>query len=812
MYSTRLHSITTIFKNLTLQLRSFSGTTRNPNKVSLYLQRAKLIDSIRLHLRSNAPEISLVSILNNPSLDSFVVTNALRSAPSPISALSLIETLKKIESFSHSQDTLHALAKILAKSGQTCKLSALIDSINTGKFINVAYISFMDRMRWYADAGDLDEVTRVWDEWRRTLFDKHPCTESYNIVMKLSIDKGMHGKAVNVFRRMIDEGALPNCRTYTVIIQHLIKFEKLDPAIELFQMLPLMKIRRTLKQYSILVEALTGVDRLSVVKTLLNEMRADGILPGRAMLLTLQRMKEAGFVDETEELISEMMPDERIKSVNYSMVSAEDDVDDEDGCGNSVFGVEKDEIQLKPWLDPAALASALRDWGHEEVCALKDANFTWTSRLVCKLIRNFRSPETGWQFFCWVAHQPGFVHDIYTISRMITKLARHGCVQLVDELLCKVKHEHMKLSFGTIRLIIDFYGFSRKGDAALNIFRNFKMICGPLSKNSQLILYSSLLRTLAKCEMNDETFDIIEEMFLLGFCPDLQTFSGLMHHYALKGDIKTVQRLFGMVRQSGLEPDGYMYKILISAYCKCERGSLALRVFEDMKNSGIMPDLGTKQLLVKSLWKEGKLREAGRVEEMSEENGDDVRLALPGHLYTVSGSDLEKVCELYSSNVMMSRGEGGVREAEMVGSADNARNGISNKLFPSNVPPTGPTISPMSPTGSRKTKAFTVSIKNFQNLSHSYSVQETNPILIPNNLSAGVKAILPLHYRDEMIIPDRETVYSSGPDIQLGTLAQVSSNAEIGSYLSVIWGYPINSYFEVVNNWRRLWKISEIRI
>ncbi|KAK6128804.1 hypothetical protein DH2020_037440 [Rehmannia glutinosa] len=632
MYSSRLYSISTVFKNFTLQACHFSGTTRNLNKVSLYLQRAKLIDSIRLCLRSNAPESSLVNILNSPSLDSFVVTNALRSAPSPVSALSLIETLKKIKDFSHSQDTLHALAKILAKSGQTGKLGALIDAINTGQFINVTYISFMDRMRWYADSGDLNEVTNVWDEWRRTL-DKHPCTESYNIVMKLSVEKGMDEKAVNVFRRMIEEGALPNCRTYTVIIQHLIKFEKLDSAIELFQMLPLMRIRRTLKQYSTLVEAFTCADRLNVVKTLLNEMRADGILPGRAMLLSLQRMKEAGYVDETEELIREMMPDERIKSVCYSIVSNEDDIDDEAENGGSLNEGEKDEVQLKPWLDPAALASALQNWGFEEVSALENANFMWTSRLVCKLIRNFKSPETAWHFFCWVAHQPGFVHDIYTISRMITKLARHGCVQLVDELLCKIKHEGMRLSFSTIRLIIDFYGFSRKGNAALNIFRNFKTICGPLSKTN------------------------------------VQTFSGLMHHYALQGDIKTVQRLFSMVRQSGLEPDAYMYKILICAYCKCERASLALRIFEDMKNSRLMPDFATKQLLVRSLWKEGKLREAAQVEEISEENGDNIPLALPGHLYTVSTADLIKVYKLYSSNIITASPSKEVKETESLVSA-----------------------------------------------------------------------------------------------------------------------------------------------
>lgn len=648
MYTCRLYTVSTFCKNYTLQLQACfsSRATRSMNKMSLYLQRAKLIDSIRLCLRSNAPESSLTSILRSPSLDSFVVANALRSAPSPVSALQLVENLKKIETFYHTQETLHALAKILAKSGQTSKLGALVDAINTGKFINVAYVSFMDRMRWYAAAGDLDEVMDIWHAWRRTL-DKHPCTESYNILMKLSVDKGMDAEAVKLFNRMIEEGALPNCRTYTVIIQHLVKFEKLDSAMKLFRLLPLMRIKRTLMQYSVLVEAFTNADKLEVVKILLNEMKGDGILPGRAMLFSLERMKEAGYGDEADELIKEMMPDERIKSVCYSFVSTEDDVDDGDEGANSLNGVDKDEVQLKPWLDPSSLASALRHWDDKEVAVLENANFMWTSRLVCKLIRNFKSPETAWAFFCWVARQPQFVHDIYTISRMIAKLARHGCVQLVDQLLLKVKCEGMKLSFSTIRLVIDFYGFSGMGDAALKVFLNVKTICGPLSQSSQLILYSSLLRTLAKCQMNSEAFHILEEMMLEGICPDVQTFSGLMHHYALQGDIKTVQRIFGMVRQCDLEPDAYMYKILICAYCKCERAALALKIFEDMRNSQLMPDATTKQTLVKSLWKEGKLREAARVEEMSEEAGENFPLALPGNVYTVSTADLITVYRIY---------------------------------------------------------------------------------------------------------------------------------------------------------------------
>lgn len=640
-----------LFNTLIIQNSYFSSNPCVVNKVSLYLQRARLIDSIRLSLRSKSPE-SLVSILNDPALDSFVVTNALRSAPSPDSALFLVETLKSIPHFVHTQNSLHALAKILAKSHQTAKLKALINGINSGKFINVARVSFMDRMRWYAAAGDLAEVLCVWSEWRA--LQKRPCTESYNIVMGLCAQTHKDFEAVKTFCRMIDEGGLPNARTYTVMIEHLVNLGKLNSAMQIFHTLPSMRMKRTLRQYSVLVGAFSGTGQFDMVKTLLDDMRIDGILPGRAMHSSLQRMQEAGFVEETAELVKEMLPDERIKNIKSSTndTNSEDDDDycDED-LDSSLCDAEEKCVQLRPWFDPAALASALNYWRPEEVSALEDAKFVWTTRLVSKMIRNFSSSETAWQFFSWVSYQPGFCHDIYTISRMLAKLARNGRVNLVDQLMSKTKKEGIRLSFSTIKLIIDFYGISGTGEAALKVFHAAKALCGPISKSSLMLLYSSLLRTLAKCKMHAKALDILDEMILCGILPDIQTFSGLMHHFALQGDIKTVQRLFGMVKQSGIEPDAYMFKVLIRAYCKCERAALALRVFEDMRNSNLMPDASTKQFLVKSLWKEGKLREAAAVEERSEEINDVLPLALPGHLYTVSSADLTRVYKIYSESL-----------------------------------------------------------------------------------------------------------------------------------------------------------------
>lgn len=650
VYFSRVFDRHVLFDALTIQSRKFSRKSC-VNQVSLYLQRAKLIDSIRLTLRSSSPE-SLVSVLNDPALDSFVVTNALHSAPSPESAMFLVESLKGIPHFKHTQNSLHALAKILAKSGQVARLKALINGINSGKFINVARVSFMDKMRWFAAAGDLDEVLGVWKEWRAV--QNRPCTESYNIVMALCAQMHKDSEAVKTFCRLIDEGGLPNARTYTVIIDHLVNLGKLDKAMQIFQILPSMRIKRTLRQYSVLVGAFTGTRQFDMVKILLDNMHLDAILPGRAMHSSLQCMQEAGYVEETVELIKEMLPDERIKSIKSSATDSdyEDDDDHENEHANSTLSdAGENAVQLRPWFDPAALASALYYWRPEELSTLEDANFVWTTRLVSKMIRNFRSAETAWQFFSWVSYQPGFCHNVYTISRMITKLARDGKVNLVDQLLFKIKREGIKLSFSTVKLIIDFYGVSGNGEPALKVLQGAKTLCGPLSNNSLLLLYSSLLRALSKCKMHDKALDILDEMILSGLLPDIQTFSGLMHHFALQGEIKTVQRLFGMVKQSEMKPDAYMFKILITAYCKSERSALALRVFEDMRNANMMLDTSTKDFLVNSLWKEGKLREAASVEENSQEISDVLPLALPGHLFTVSSTDLSTVYEIYSDSL-----------------------------------------------------------------------------------------------------------------------------------------------------------------
>uniref|UniRef100_A0A1D1YWU3 Pentatricopeptide repeat-containing protein At5g66631 n=1 Tax=Anthurium amnicola TaxID=1678845 RepID=A0A1D1YWU3_9ARAE len=627
------------------------------SRFSLCLRRGRTIDAFRLRLRSHDPSTAFPLSAFSP-VDSFVAVHALRSAPSPDAALSLFRSLQSDPSFSHTHHTLHALAKTLSLSRRPRDLRSLLESADAGAFPRVPPPSPMDRLRWYAAAGDLPSALRAWEGVRAATGNRrHPCTESYNLVMSLYAAAGVDAEAVEVFRKMVEEGANPNSRTYTVIVEHLVGAGKLETALQVFDRLESMRVRRTSKQYNVLAEAFSSAGSFDGVRRLLVEMQSDGIWPGRAVRAAVARMREAGhYLEETEELAREMLsPDERIGYVVGSGDGdASDDDDDGDGGADDAGrgGERREEIRLKPWLDPNALASALGDWEPREVSALEEAKLVWTPRLVCKFLRGFKKADTAWRFFCWVGHQPGgFTHDRLTVSRMIAILARDGHAELVDRLLSKARADGVTLPFGTIRLVVDFFGMAKRAEAAMRVFRDADAVCGPLPASHRRLLCSSLLRTLAKCRRGDEIMELLEEMMLAGVLPDTQTFSGLMQFYAAEGDLRRVQELSGMVRQCGLHPDAFMCQTLIRAYLKRQRSALALRVFEDMRNSDLAPDGATKALLVKSLWNEGKLREAAYVEERCEEVREGLPLALPGHVWTVSSADLRWIYGIYHGSL-----------------------------------------------------------------------------------------------------------------------------------------------------------------
>jgi pentatricopeptide repeat protein len=598
--------------------RSSLTPSSSLDAISLYFQRSQLISSLKHALKSNAPLESLTSLVNTPLLDSFVVSRALQYAPSADFALSLVKILEKVPHFSHSRTTLKALGIVLARFRKFSELQRLIDSIRNNEFPSVSKESIdMDEFMWYAASGDVDSVLRLWDKTKGRRGRR--CTEAYNILMGVHAKAGNDFEAVKVFYKMMEENAVPNPQTYTTMIEHLVSSGKLDYAIEVFHILPRMRIKRSSRMYTALLKGFMDARRFKVVNDLRNEMQIDGVLsPLR------QCSHEEG----------------------------EDDDDEEDEDGGDV------ELASKIKFEPEILS------------ALDDSNLAWTSVLVCKILWRMlpdNSVDDIWAFYRWLGNKPGrFTHDAYTASTMLKILTlRWGRRDFMreeekekrfrdywdGELITKIKEDGISLSYVTLNYIID----RRTVRGGLRLFRRAEEICHPLSKFHLMILYSSLMRRVTHKQYVDfrSPFDFrgplvfLDEMILRGILPDIPTFTGLMQYFSVRKDLRTVLKLFRMVRLNNLKPDAFMFQILIRAYLRRGKVDLAFKAFQDMRDSNFMPDSATKALLVKHLSKEGMSEEVTVVEAGSEEINHLPPLPLHGYIWNVSSFDLKRVYDIY---------------------------------------------------------------------------------------------------------------------------------------------------------------------
>ncbi|XP_078427793.1 tetratricopeptide repeat (TPR)-like superfamily protein [Wolffia australiana] len=559
-------------------------------RVGLCFERARAIDRLRLLLRRHDPSAPLDL---PPAIPHSVALPALRSAPSPDHALLFFEALQSASPSPLPAPFLHTLARTLALSGRAADLHSLLSP--------AAAVSPMDRLRWFSAAGDRAAALAAWAAVQSAAAARRrrPPTESYNLLISLHAAAGSHSAAVQTFHSLLHDGGNPNSRTFTVVIEHLAAAGNVAAAAEVFSRLPSMRVQRTSKQYSVLAAAFAAAGDSAAALNLLQESYADGIPPPGS------------------------------------------DLDDDDEDDEMTGG-------LRPWLDARELAAALEDWDEEEVAALEAARLVWTPGLVRKFLRGFKKATAVWRFFCWASRR--LAPDRETVGRMAAILARAGEAALAARLLDKARADGLSLPFATVRLVIDFLGLAGDGGAAAGVYSAAESLAGPLSDAQKRLLCGSAARALAKCKRGGEAMEVVEMAVEEGVVPDAQTFAGLVEFFAGEGDQAGLRKAVAAARRCGVRADGFVGRVLARAHVKAGRAALAMRVVEDMLNSGVAPDEGTKELVVRALWKEGKLREAAYVERRAGEVRGGLPLAVSGHVWTVSTADLLSVYDLYRSS------------------------------------------------------------------------------------------------------------------------------------------------------------------
>ncbi|KAJ4809193.1 Pentatricopeptide repeat (PPR) superfamily protein [Rhynchospora pubera] len=240
----------------------------------------------------------------------------------------------------------------------------------------------------------------------------------------------------------------------------------------------------------------------------------------------------------------------------------------------------------------------------------------------------------------------GVVANLYTYNSLINGLCKNGDVIAAQKVFEEMSVHGIVADLYTYNSLIG--GLCSHGDTN-SAFRMFdKMAVEGLGPN--VITYTILIHSLCSQGNMNCALKMFEEMIAKRLVPDVYTYNDLILGFCNVGDIDKAFVVYEEVVNSGLQANACIYTTLLKGEWNC-----AIRVFREMVNQGISPDVVTFNALMVSLCRHRQTCEAEKLVCLMEENGvkPDVityTTVLQGY---VQESHLDKATELINEALRM---------------------------------------------------------------------------------------------------------------------------------------------------------------
>lgn len=165
----------------------------------------------------------------------------------------------------------------------------------------------------------------------------------------------------------------------------------------------------------------------------------------------------------------------------------------------------------------------------------------------------------------------------------------------------------IKPSSITCGIVIKAYGMTGNLKKALCIYSDMKRDHIEISS----ITYGCLINACIKNENLNQAFVLYEELSSSKVEMNTVLYTTMIKAYAKSKNIQKVMEVFNRMKQDKSNtPNNVTFNSVIDCFIKCEEVSLAEKIFEDMKASGVKPDIITFSTLVKGCLKANDLNKS----------------------------------------------------------------------------------------------------------------------------------------------------------------------------------------------------------
>ncbi|KAK1433717.1 hypothetical protein QVD17_10632 [Tagetes erecta] len=476
--------------------------------------------------------------------------------------------------------------------------------------------------------GKVNDALIVWEELKSS--GHEPDEFTYRIVIQGCCKCYRMNDATKIFSEMQHNGFRPDTVVYNSLLDGFLKSRKLMEACQLFEKMVDDGVRASCCTYNILIDGLFKNRRGQAAYALFGDLKKKGqFVDGITYSIVVLHICKEGMIEEALELVEEM--ESRgfvvdLVTITHLLVAI-----------NTESRTDLNDKLLKR-IKSSNIMPAVVEWKASMEALMKDPknrkkDFTpmfkkGDFKEIMSLITSHESSSSSkenvdpWSSSPYMDH---LADEAKSQSRLLTS-SRGKRVQ--------EKGVH-SFDINMVNTYLSIYLTKGKLSLACKLFDSFT----DLEVDPVNYTYNSLMSSLVKKGYLNEASGVLSEMGEKVSSADVATYNVIFQALGKMGRADLAGAVSRKLTEGGFI-DMVMYNTLISVLGKGGRFDEANRVLEQMKRSGINPDVVTYNTLIEVNSKAGRLKEARRFLKMMVDAG-----CAPNHVTDTTLEFLEKEIE-----------------------------------------------------------------------------------------------------------------------------------------------------------------------
>ncbi|GJV87764.1 pentatricopeptide repeat-containing protein [Tanacetum coccineum] len=539
----------------------------------------------------------------------------------------------------------HYLLKTLSTSPQSLSTThALLDWLHR---YNLCYAyEFMYSIMVHA----LSRPEMIYEGYLHS--QKHPVTPfTYNVLIGACARNDDLEKAVILMNKMRGEGYRSDFVNYSLIIQSLIRSDKIESRLleKLYDEMVSDGVELDVQLLNDIVLGFTKCGDVDKAMYFLGVIQGNGLsVKTSTVVSVISELGSLGRAEEAEAVFEEikdggLMPRTRAYNGVLKAYVNKGCLRDAEWVVNEMErnGVMPDEYTYSLLIE--AYGNAGR-WESARIVLkeMEENNVKASSYVFCRILVGYRD-RGEWQRLFQVLKEMqkcGVKPDRQFYNVMIDTFGKYNCLDNALEILERMRNDgiepdtvtwntlidcHCKCGYhskaeelfdemqqsgclpcvATYNIMIKSFGEQERWEGVRSLLR--KMKSEGLQPN--VITYTTLVDIYGRSGRFIDATECLEDMKSAGLKPTSTIYNALINAYAQRGLSEEALNAFRVMRSDGLKPSNLALNALINAFCEDRRDAEAFAVLRSMKENDLKPDVVTYTTLMKALIRVEKFEE-----------------------------------------------------------------------------------------------------------------------------------------------------------------------------------------------------------